>query len=155
MNEKKLNNHRYYLSHKDKYREKHKKWIKENPERYKIICQKSGKKYLQTPKGIYSVLKDNTIYKGKGWKLKISQRQFLKWYSRQIKKCFYCGLSEKLAKKITGKRLTIDRKDNSLPYKSDNIVLACEICNGVKGKYLTYLEMKEVGKIIKKRWKNL
>jgi hypothetical protein len=51
--------------------------------------------------------------------------------------------------------LTIDRKDNNFGYTSKNIVLACDICNVVKSNIFTEKEMLEIGKIIKKRYKNL
>lgn len=53
------------------------------------------------------------------------------------------------------KRLTIDRKNNNLPYSIENIVFACTWCNKVKGEILTEEEMLQTGKIILNKWKKL
>jgi hypothetical protein len=45
----------------------------------------------------------------------------------------------------------IDRKDNSVGYVKENIVSCCSRCNKVKGKFLSFEEMVEVGKILKRR----
>lgn len=41
--------------------------------------------------------------------------------------------------------LSIDRKYNELGYTIDNLCLACNRCNTVKGNTFTYDEMVEIG----------
>jgi len=44
----------------------------------------------------------------------------------------------------------IDRKNNCFGYTKDNTVQCCGRCNQVKGKHLSFEEMTEVGKILKR-----
>jgi len=114
-------------------------------------------KYNQSPRGIYSGLRN----RGKE-KVQITREEFVEWYRQQEKKCYYCGISEELFKKIkkfhksrSYRRLEIDRKDSSQPYKLGNIVLACRLCNAVKNEILTEKEMKKIAqKYIKPKWQN-
>ena len=50
------------------------------------------------------------------------------------------------------KRLEIDRADNSKGYTLMNMILACPICNEVKGRILTRKEMFEIGLVLQKNW---
>jgi len=138
------------LKNPEKYRELARNWTKENPERRKTIRQK----YSSSPKGIYT----NLIKRGRD-KVFIFQKDFIEWYSRQEKKCFYCDVPENLVKKFAkGKlrsRLTIDRINPKGNYESDNMVLACGICNLVKSDVFTKDEMLKIGKIIKIKWEKL
>ena len=43
--------------------------------------------------------------------------------------------------------------NNNLGYLLDNIVLCCNRCNTIKTSFFSYEEMKLVGKIINKKWK--
>ena len=90
-----------------------------------------------------------------------TKEEFLKWYTRTLKVCEYCGIPEEILERITdekkafGKRwLTIDRKDNAVGYVPENMCLACMRCNYVKSSVLTYNEMKEIGEMyIKPKWR--
>ena len=74
--------------------------------------------------------------------------------------CFYCGdrilwvargrcsRKEKPPKGYLTKNL--DRKDNTKGYSVENCVVCCGRCNKVKGRFLSFEEMVEVGKILRK-----
>ena len=134
----------YYLKNKDKITKRVAKWQKENRARLNATIKIWKKKYSQTPEGIYKVIRDNARKKKRKF---LSKSDFISWYIIEPKICIYCGIKE------GKKRLSIDRKDNNKGYLIDNITLACDLCNSVKGADLTYDEMKQVGKIIKKRYK--
>ena len=60
--------------------------------------------------------------------------------------CHYCGA----ALPPTGHG--VDRKDSSLGYLLENIVLACDACNRIKGDIFGYDQMLEIGGLLK-RWR--
>lgn len=91
----------------------------------------------------------------------VSLEEFVGWYNRQKKNCYYCEMPEDLItkrhwgilKKRNFCRLGIDKKNNNKGYVSGNIVLCCSVCNAVKGSILNDIEMKEIAeKYIKPRW---
>jgi 5-methylcytosine-specific restriction endonuclease McrA len=49
---------------------------------------------------------------------------------------------------------TRDRKDSSVGYTADNVVLACRTCNVVKNNILTYDEMLVLGPIVRNMIEN-
>jgi hypothetical protein len=82
----------------------------------------------------------------------ISKESFCNWFNITPHVCDYCGLSEEESKIYFKKRITIDRKDNNLGYEENNLVLACNLCNFLKGDFFTYLEWKEISeKYVKNR----
>ena len=105
------------------------------------------KKYSDSPKGIHSALKRNP-----GKVVVVSQSDFLDWYEKTEKKCFYCGISQKEWAKCNDslvkrtKKLTIDRKNPKGAYTKDNIVFACYRCNLIKSDFFTPEEMKGLAK---------
>jgi len=151
-------NKEYYQAHREEILAKQHRYYWNNPERYRNYCKEYKKKnkeerkkyeqkYRLTPSSIWTDL-------GKSEKREISKEDFIKWYNSQDKKCVYCGI---LGEEIRGeifrcwetKRLQIDRKDSDKPYKEGNLVLACPICNFIKGSYFTYNEMLKIGEIVK------
>ena len=139
-------NKRYYETHKENYRRYWKEQRVRDPIAWKERMRRNERKFNSTPKGIWHILKSNSRVKKREFLL--DKDEFIKWYLAQNKICHYCQLPE------GENRLEIDRMDNSIGYILTNITLACEQCNGVKGKYLTYNEMKIVGELVmKKRWK--
>ena len=121
-----------------------KKLKKENPKKWHTSLYKRHRKWAQSPKGIYVRIKSNS--RKRKMDVGIERGDFINWYISKIKNCYYCG--------ITGK-MTIERKNNDLPYFLSNIELACDNCNKVKSNILTEQEMLIVGKLImQKRWKN-
>jgi hypothetical protein len=56
--------------------------------------------------------------------------------------------SSKFLKKIRPhiKNFGIDRKDTKRGYELDNIAVACNFCNSVKGSFFSHDEFKEIAK---------
>lgn len=145
---------KYYEANKEKVKERAKKWYIANYERVKENRNKYFKLvYKHNPKYIYKIIKQNSRVRKRPFNL--SQSDFIRWYNKQKRICVYCGIKESYIKTKGFGRLTIDRKNNLLGYIIPNMVLACIICNDVKGKYLSSKEMKIIGKIIKKKWLTL
>ena len=132
----------YYWKDPERYREYGREYKKRNKEKRKQY----DKKYRSTVNGIWVKLG--------GRKRKITKDDFIKWYTFQEKKCVYCGIEEARIEKDfmcwSGTRLQIDRKDNKKGYEKNNIVLACPVCNFIKGNYFTFKEMLEIGKVVRK-----
>jgi len=133
-----------------------------------------GKKYRDTPQGIYSNLKGRINFSAKHsnkstWgysrgrtELGFSRDEFIEWYDKQEKKCIYCDLSEEDLRFQNDKfnkgtiHLTIDCKDNDSGYVLDNIGLACLRCNSIKGYTFSFDEMREIAqKYIKPKRRKL
>ena len=113
----------------------------------------SQNKYNHSLKGIYKGIKHHKC------RVLISQKDFIQWYLKQPKICYYCSLSEKQLKNVDDKfnnrfsRLTIDRKDSTKPYQIDNLVLCCNRCNMIKNDFFSEADMLEIGKkFIKPKW---
>ncbi len=125
-------------------------------------------KRIKDPRHVYLKLVERlkVLKRKKGTVRKVcSSDKFIKWYAKQDRVCTYCGLPENYINDLPFKensgfvnksRLEIDRKDNSKGYAVNNMVLACPICNRVKGSLLTEEDMLKVGKeIIKPKWVRL
>jgi len=144
---------KYYRTHKEKaYESARKSYLKrKDTEEYKLERKKTFEKYRYSPKSIYKIIKQNS--KRRKYIEILSQEEFLNWYKKQDKICFYCKIPETMIYIQKSKRLEVDRLDNNLPYIESNIALACEWCNGVKGNILTMNEMIFVGRsVMMKRW---
>ena len=140
--------------HQKENKEKHNAWVRawrmRNPERER----KRIYEWRKTDAGYFSCTKTRH-----GENVKFTKEEFIKWNKEQVRKCYYCEISEELAKKIgflageNKHRLTLDRKNNRLPYTLDNIVLACWICNKCKADIFRSDEWKDIAmKYIKPRW---
>ena len=120
-------------------------WRINNKTRSNFLAGIRRDKWLKTPKGIFFVIKNNSRVKKREFLL--TKPEFIEWYTKKEKICYYCGLKER---KI---RLQIERKDNTKFYSLDNMELACKECNSVKGSILSEKEMLIIGDLImKKRW---
>jgi 5-methylcytosine-specific restriction endonuclease McrA len=67
--------------------------------------------------------------------------------------CHYCGSPIKWSKDTkrgNSKAANLDRKNNELGYTTENIVVACVICNRIKNKYLTYDDMMLMSPILRR-----
>jgi len=116
----------------------------------KIKHAKAMKDYFQTSGGRFQLLKSNS--RRRGVEINISRDEFINWFEKQQKVCYYCStilVTGKGVRKINS--LTIERLDNSKGYCIDNIVLACTRCNKIKNNDLTESDMLEIGEIIKRR----
>lgn len=135
----------------------------------KGCVNKASRKWSKTASGIYSTIKarvnfcrknHNGYRSGSKRKMNISRKEFIEWYDNQPRVCHYCGLREEALHsdgdmyndKIN--RLTVDCMDNNLGYVKDNLILCCGRCNSIKSDFLSYDEMKYIGRyMVAKRWK--
>jgi hypothetical protein len=76
----------------------------------------------------------------------MTKSEFEKWLSSTAKVCTYCGVSvEQLAlSRCSKKSMTIDRMNNDIGYKIDNICLACHRCNNSKSNFFTFEQWKKI-----------
>ena len=98
--------------------------------------------------------------------IKLSQKRGIPTYltydqfwKLKFANCFYCDIElryiEDYCKRLGVETpwMTLDRKDNNLPYTFENTVSACYLCNKTKGNFFTAEEMREIGqKFIKPKW---
>ena len=160
MYNKKISDAKYYLKNKKQIRARQKEYTKKY--RDTIKRKNSWDRYNRTPKGFYQVIKTNSKMKGRDFDL--SQEDFLNWYIKQEKKCFYCDIPQKYLEnnelfdrprktRVNRHRLQIDRINNDVVYRIDNIVLACPRCNTIKSNFFTADETREIAqKYIKPKW---
>lgn len=117
-----------------------------------IRNEKIRKKYFEQPYS-YKSLKRNALVWNRG--LFFTQEELYEWIRLQKQECIYCGITPEEIRTSNFhiydkyKRLTIDRLNNNVGYKLDNIGLACMVCNRTKSNIFTYEQMKEVGIIIR------
>jgi 5-methylcytosine-specific restriction endonuclease McrA len=147
----------YNKLRKDKNREYYQHYMKLPGKREQRNLR--GKKFHESPKGIYHIIKTNSKNKERDFNL--TQLDFIHWYRQQKRFCFYCKIPESklyllpIKNRLLLKRLTIDRPDNTKGYALDNMVLACPLCNKIKSDILTKEEMQKVAKlIISPKWKD-
>ena len=129
--------------------------------------KKRAKAWRNTPIGIYTNIKGRANYlnKKKPDRFKpvlVTQDEFVKWYGEQDRACVYCSISEDdlwiLRDHFDNRvyRLTVDNKDNKLGYSLDNMALACERCNFIKGNLFSYEQMYEIGqKYVRPIWEEI
>lgn len=138
---------------RNRLKEYKRSWTLKNPERAKEINRNALIKWKENNQASYrysAILKN---CKKRRREISITKNDFIDWFNKTEKSCSYCGISEEFSKKIKQKVLEIDRIDNSIGYKLDNIVFACYICNGLKSNLLTGEETKFIGiNIIKNKW---
>ncbi len=154
----KENHRKDYIKNRERYilynKEYAKKRMLENPEHVRKLARARLARYHKTPKGIYKLLK----YRSQKNKRSIlSQDEFIKWYNKQDKICFYCHIPESLVGYIKNKngrnRLSIERLDWNKGYEKNNMCLACFTCNCVKNTVFDSVTMKKLAiKFIKPLW---
>ena len=97
-----------------------------------------------------------------GHTLGLTEEGFLTWYgASKQRSCSYCGISEASFTSLKRKNphgfdiqcLGVDRCDSSGGYTTDNIRLACFICNRVKSDIFMVDEMDVVGRAVRDVWK--
>lgn len=85
----------------------------------------------------------------------LTAEEFRDWFEKNYDECcYYCEVnldqyrSSAFLKKIRPhiKNFGIDRKDTTKGYDVNNIVVACNFCNSVKGSFFNDEEFKEIGK---------
>lgn len=106
---------------------------------------------------IYQHIRSNLAYHERwkehpieGKKIEGNALMIAKVAERDNYKCHYCGISNEKSIDLTGKRLTIDRKDPNKGYTEENCALACHKCNQLKGNILNEEEALIVAPIF---WK--
>lgn len=69
----------------------------------------------------------------------------------EIPTCHYCGaeLHRKTVAYGAGHSYKLDRKDNTKEYSVENCVASCSRCNYGKGRFSSYEEWVEVGKVLR------
>lgn len=148
----------YRIENKDRLRIQAKLYREKNWE--KLL--EARKAFGKTAKAIHWRLKASAIKRGMSFQIPF--KDFRNWYDKQQKVCVYCGIDEESLKTLgtfwTGKnkyhRMSIDRMDNEFHYELSNIVLACFSCNQIKGRHLSFEQMKFIGaNFLKLKWQNL
>jgi len=117
------------------YRQKNRKRIRAVDKVYYKKNLKSRKKYLQTLKGRYKIIKSGAIRRKIEWNITIKELATL-WQ----KPCHYCG--EKT------QTIGLDRVDNKKGYTINNVVPCCPTCNWMKRDYLLEDFIKHCKKIV-------
>lgn len=143
----------YYNDNKNTYSEyRRKKWqkIKTDPDLYNK-SREQYRKWANTAGGIY------TSIKNRGRKdFSLDKDSFISWYNGRDKICDYCSMTLEdirtlpypYNRKNGLTKLSIDRMDNTKGYSLDNITLSCFMCNTIKNNFLTYDDMKKIGRTI-------
>jgi 5-methylcytosine-specific restriction endonuclease McrA len=88
------------------------------------------------------------------YKVEISYEQFVGL--TKIKECHYCGdviiwLDYRKCNRRSNAS-NLDRKENSVGYTLENVVVCCVRCNLSKNNHFTYEQWKQLGEVIK-NWK--
>jgi len=141
---------KYYQENKENIKNTTKKWKENNLEKYskrvddwhyenKLKVKQHQIKYIRTIGGRFSSGKYQARKKKLEWT--ISKKEF---YKLATLECDYCN--GYFGKIITGSGL--DRMDNNRGYTIDNVVPCCWFCNRFKSDKLSYLETKELIKIL-------
>jgi len=123
--------------------------------------RKRGREYNNSPVGIYSRIKGRANYERKK-PFNLIKNDFIEWYNAQPQNCVYCEISEddiviwETHFNRWVKKLSIDCMDNDVGYIIDNLVLACERCNTIKGNMFSHEQMLEIGqKYVRPIWERL
>jgi len=127
-------------------------------EKNKEALKKSHRDWSYTGSGVYSSLSKNA--KKRGILVEMSRRDFDIWWNLQEQVCHYCGIPFNIMQMLDwsrgNRRMSIDRMNNDMPYRLDNIVLSCMKCNTLKGDIITYTEMKNIiGPLMRTKWEIL
>lgn len=82
---------------------------------------------------------------------KLTYEEFLEF--TKIKNCHYCEAPIRWAVHVVkgeSNSYNLDRKDSTVGYFKDNLVVCCKRCNYAKGYWFTYEQFLELGKTIRK-----
>lgn len=122
------------------------------------LKDKTHRQYLKSKeKGFYSSLSRRISSSLSAYKSRDPDCDLdVEWFVTNIveQTCHYCGITEAIAKLITGTKLHVDRKVPALGYKKKNCVAACKACNSAKLHFWTEEETLQLGKLIFKFYKS-
>jgi 5-methylcytosine-specific restriction endonuclease McrA len=105
----------------------------------------------------------NLATKATGGGVGFTRQAFVEWkrVGPERRKCVYCGINGEelyelnIVNPRTKKRLEVigvDRRDNQLAYRLDNLDPCCPLCNQIKSQLLTPSEMHALGPHLRKLW---
>ena len=105
----------------------------------------------------------NLTKKTTGGGVEFTRAEFVAWKraSPDRRCCTYCGVNGdqlyalNVVNPRTKKRfevIGVDRRDNSAPYRLDNLDPCCPLCNQIKSQLLTTDEMGELGPHLRQLW---
>jgi hypothetical protein len=112
-----------------------------------------NREWRRTAKGAYTSLRSRLKQRNKVHLLEMSFTEFAEWYHAQAQQCEYCGITLEQFMEVRAKlpglssgayRLSIDRKDPRHGYRQGNMVLACLLCNTLKGFLFTHADFKRI-----------
>lgn len=118
----------------------------------KLWKQKNATRLKLYRKNYYLTHKDEfkkRAKKDKRHHLRKRPKEIRDWYDSSEKVCFYCGIKESellslLKGRFARNKMTVDRKDSTMSYQLDNVVLACWRCNTLKSDFFTAEEFLEI-----------
>ena len=108
-----------YLMKKEKHKISSRKRMKRYREKHRELWKKNAKIYRNSIKGKYSYYKRSAKRRGKEFAL--SLEDISKFWQ---KPCYYCGTEIKT--------IGLDRINNLIGYKKNNLVSCCRNCNRAK-----------------------
>jgi hypothetical protein len=114
--------------------------------RGKSTSCRSCKNHIRPYEALYNVMVGSA--KKRNIPLSLTYLQFVDFTA--IAECLYCGEPVNWSRHNVcrnGQNYNLDRKDNSLGYHKDNLVVCCTPCNATKLNVLTHEEMVAVGNI--------
>lgn len=146
-----------------KYRETHKQQLTEKSRRQwadpefrrkreayvaanKEIFNERKREYYRTALGKWALLRNNA--KIREISFSIAREDFTQWWNVTERICVYCDMPLFYQNGLRYSSPSVDRKDNSIGYFIENIVMCCDLCNRVKQDFFSYEEMKEIGVVI-------
>lgn len=107
-----------------------------------MVHYPAWKRYYYSSKGYYTKLRFSAKKRNNHFSL--GRDEFIAWFESQRLNCFYCGRLLSRNGGYSNDNITIDRRDNSIGYQIDNIVMSCRRCNTIKGNTFTADEMREI-----------
>lgn len=103
----------------------------------------------------------NLAHKRTGGGVEFEREAFLRWKRADParRRCHYCGIDPAslyalaiVRAKRRCENIGVDRLDNLLPYRLDNLVACCPICNGVRSDVFSVAEMEALGQVVRAQW---
>jgi len=132
----------YYLTYSKQYYAKNKEKIKKIANKYCVTHKEESK---------WDRLKQSA--KRRKISFELNKTDFVEWFKKQDLTCCFCkreliynsNLLTKEERNNKNRFLSIDRINNEIGYRFDNIQLCCYLCNVIKNSFFSNEEMKEMG----------